>query len=495
LALLGLLQLVRSFFALFDPISLDYSEMLVAGMSRQLSLSGSLAAVYAPPHAPYGLPGLQYPPLFIGVTTLVLKISPLTPLLVARGLAWATYTFAAILVGVAVWQETRQRWAALVAMGLPFCFWSVIIFIDAARPDPLALALSLLTACYYRRIYLKRSTLSARALLVALSWVALGCAAAFFSKQTYLACSAAIFFDLLLQQGRRRYAFYFGLVFSVLVGSGIFIINLLANGTFVGIFDPARASRFIFDKAPGFVGIFVLDHLPLLALAVSVLIWQIYSKKSGYFWPLYGGWAALACVAIVKDGAVDYYFNELAYVLCVQVGMGLAWVWPKISEAATGKQPFHTFYTFYTIRIKYLEWFKVALVVQLVIALGMFGGWGQGRDFDNFRLAYAQGQALVSQAQLQKRPVLIFADNLLLATDQTELSGDYFIYTLLVENKHANAEPLLVDLQQRRYDFVISEEFLHWPAVFQAALTANYDLQYLDGLDGRHLFKVYRRKS
>jgi hypothetical protein len=317
--------------------------------------------------------------------------------------------------------------------------------------------------------------------------VALGCAAAFFSKQTYLACSAAIFFDLLLQHGRRRYAFYFGVIFSILVGSGIFIINLLANGTFVAIFDPARAARFIFDKVSGFVGFFVLDHLPLLALAVSVLVWQIYTKKSGYFWPLYSGWAALACVAIVKDGAVDYYFNELAYVLCVQVGMGLAWIWPKISEV--------TPHSFNTIRTKYLVWFKVALAVQLVIAFAMFEGWGQGRDFDNFRSAYAQGQALVSQAQLQKRPVLVFADNLLLATDQTELSGDYFIYTLLVENKHISAEPLLIDLQQRRYDFVISEEFLRWPAVFQAALTANYDLQYLDGLDGRHLFKVYLRKS
>lgn len=483
LAIVGLAELIRSFVALFDPLSNDYSEMIVAGMSRQLQLTKSLAAIYAPPDAPYHLPGVQYPPLFMCFGAVLLALTHLSPLLAARLLAWFGYAGSGLLVGLLVWQETRQRWAALVAAFLPFNFWSVIIFINAARPDPLALLFSLCAAFYYRRYQLKRIKLDASPLLSATNWwqnfgellpVVLLCWLAFFTKQTYIAVSAGVFFDLLLRRGQRFYALLFGLVLGSLVGSGLLLFNLLSQGTFMAIFDPARADRFIFDKAPSFIQIFLTDHAALLLIALLVL-W-IVGRYNPYqrFWLLYFFFAVLGCVSIVKDGAVDYYFNEVAYLTCVLVGLALAWWLKKIEK------------------LRWRNWLlPLLLAVQFGVAIVMFIGWGLTANYDNFRQAYNSGLQLVAQAQAKHQPTLIFADNLLLATDQTDLICDYFIYSILVEDKHADPTSLLTDLQRHRYSLIITENFYSWPPVFNAAIQQNYSMHYLNGKNKQHLFKVY----
>lgn len=487
LAIVGLAELIRSFVDLFDPISTDYSEMIVAGMSRQLQLTGSLAAIYAPPAVPYHLPGVQYPPLFMGLGAVLLTLTHLSPLLAARFVAWFGYAGSGAMVGLLVWQETRQRWLAFVAALLPFDFWGVIIFMNAARPDPLALFFSLWAAFFYRRYQIRRTKTDTNEIILTANWsrnfaellpVILFCWLAFFTKQTYIAVSAGVFFDLLLRRGQRLYALLFGFVLGSLVLAGLFLFNLLSNGTFFGIFDPARADRFIFDKAPSFVQIFVSDHAAFLLIGLFVLWLIVRHNPSKRFWAIYYFFAVLGCASIVKDGAVDYYFNEVAYLTCVLVGLALAWGIKNIEK---------------------LRWHNkllpLLLTIQFGIAVAMFIGWGLTANYDNSRPAYNAGLQLVKDAQAKNEPTLIFADNLLLATNRTDLICDYFIYSILVEDKHADPTPLLTDLQQRRYSMIITENFYSWPPVFSEAIAQNYSMYYLNGKDGRHLFKVYVPKS
>src|SRR5690348_1838763 len=75
LAFFGGLELLRGFTALFAPVSNDYSEMMVAGMAQQLHLTGRLEYIYAPPNAPYSMPGVQYPPIFITLTSLLISLT------------------------------------------------------------------------------------------------------------------------------------------------------------------------------------------------------------------------------------------------------------------------------------------------------------------------------------------------------------------------------------------------------------------------------------
>ena len=490
LAFFGALQLVRGFTALFAPVSNDYSEMMVAGMAQQLWATGRLEYIYAPPAAPYGLPGVQYPPLFIALTSLLIKLSGLGAVLVARLLSWSGYAAAGGMVGLLVWRETNHRRIALCAAFFPFTFWSVLIFINGARPDPLALLLSLLAVYLYRggssfvpvSAGLTKQTSYGKIEPGKLAVVALVLVLAFYSKQTYLAAGAAIFFDLLLTSGRRLQALFFAGCYAVLALFGLILCQVLSNGAFAGIFEPERAGRFIFHLAPAMVGFFLRDHAPLIGVALVALFWQWRQRQR--FWSLYLFFAALACSSIVKDGAVDYYFNEVAYLLSIQVGLALVLFLDfKPSPTQNPKSK--------------IQNLILALVgLQALVAAGMFVVWNQWRDNDNFSEIYSQTQALVREYQQSGKPALIWQNNFLIETNQTDLIGDYFIYWILLGNGHRAIYPFLSDLETGRYDLILvgSPEFRRWPPVLDAALQEHYKLELLSGKDGSPLYWLYTRR-
>ncbi len=503
--------------------------MMVGGAARQLRDGAGLAAIYAPPATPYQMPGVQYPPLFIYLTSALSGLSGLKILLAERLLAWGFYVASGLVVGLIVWQETRQRWAAIAAGALPFAFWSVIIFVHAARVDPLALFLSLLAAYFYRRMTLKNT----------LDWRSLGLiaglsVAAFFTKQTYLAVTAAIFLDLVVG-GRRLRHFRFSIKelstqFSVLspvlvfvgwwlgwVGLGFGLFGWWSRGEIFGIYDPARAGSFIFQLVPGFVGFFVLDHVALLILAAVSLRreWQ----QSRYFWVIYGVFAALSCITIIKDGAVDYYFNELAYVLSIAVGLLVAPLLVEVRDEGftiydlplKEPRPRFTFRrgeaTSRNLQIQNsklqiqnyssapdprLKWL---LGFQTLVAMGMFLGWSHWKDFEASRLAYQEGFTLTQAAQAGEargqKPGLILVNSFLLDSNRADEIGDYFIYSVLLKNGRRDMTPLLSDLETGRYRLIITETFNRWPSQIEEALNRRYNLRIIADTAGRPIYKVY----
>ncbi|HEX2910320.1 MAG TPA: hypothetical protein VH186_05890 [Chloroflexia bacterium] len=494
LALLAALQLIRAFTALFSPVVIDYSEMMVAGAAEQFRLSGNLGYMYAPPTAPYGMPGVQYPPLFILLTAGLNQLSGWGVILSERLLAWGLYVASGGLVGLIVGQETGRKWVAWVSAGIPFCFWGVIIFVHAGRVDPLALFLSLLAAFLYRRARLKQKL--SFGWLVGISLLA---SAAFFSKQTYLAVNAAIFFDLLFCPQKQplstnisrlkalrpnlKWAFGYALLFVAWTGFGLLLVGIATDRQFFGIFEPARAGSFILQRVPGFISIFLLDHLPLLVLAG----WMIFRqwRRGERFWPLYTLFAALACVTIIKDGAVDYYFNELSYVLSVSVGLAIAEARKKgleINPVTLKHWQHHTLVA-------------LALLIQLGIALGMLLGWSHWRDFDLSKRAYNEGLSLVRMAYAEEaqggKPPLVLVDSFLLETGRARQVADYFIYSVLLTNGKRDPAALVADLDVGHYGMVITENFLRWPPSVEAALNKRYNLHIIYGDDGRKPYYVY----
>jgi hypothetical protein len=499
LGLLGLVEIARAFLALFSPVVIDYCEMTVGGAVEQLRLGASLRDIYSPPAAPYGMPGVQYPPLFILLVWGFQSLTGLGIFLAERFVAWGFYAGAGALVGLIVWKETGRKWAGLVSAGLPFCFWSVIIFAHAARVDPLALFLSLLAAFIYRQ---------ARKTFLNLALVALLAALAFFSKQTYLAVTVAVFLDLafstsknpgktaygqsgLLKQISREgllKAAGFAAMFGVWAGLGFGLFGWLSAGGIFSIFDPARAGSFIFDKAPGFVGFFLLDHLPFISLALVSLFLQW--RQNQKFWVFYTLFAALACVTIIKDGAVDYYFNELAYLLALAVGLLVA----RFSSSSPEKQGETTRRNLFVSR----KWIGPALVFQAVIALGMLIFWSPWKDFNASEAAYQQGLELIRQAYQGEanggKPPLVLVDSFLIETGRAPQVGDYFIYSVLLRNGKRDPIPLITDLENRRYSLIITETFNRWPPEVEAALAKGYNSGSITRTDGQAIYYVYRAK-
>jgi hypothetical protein len=127
------------------------------------------------------------------------------------------------------------------------------------------------------------------------------------------------------------------------------------------------------------VGFFLLDHAPLIIIALVALVWQW--RQGRRFWPLYIFFATLACASNVKDGAVDYYFNEVAYLLAAQVGIALA-LWFKVQSSRFKVQgsKFNTPTGVSVQSSRFSSLIIVLLGLQVVIAAGMFVAWNQWRD-------------------------------------------------------------------------------------------------------------------
>ena len=507
--------------ALFSPLVLDYTEMMLAGGAWQLQHNG-LTAAYAPPLTPYHMSGVQYPPLFFSLMTLFSWLTGFSPIVAARFWSYFGYVAAAIMVGLLIHQESQVEGrkskveepktdpqpptpdprppAFSSFVFLPFCFWPVIIFIHTARVDPLALFFSLLGVWVYRRGKPDSQKIAFARLILVAAILAL----AVFTKQTYLVAPAAIFFHLLIAPQNRLKALGFGISYAGIVGLGYGLFGLLSGGEFWGIFEAARASRFIFDLAPGIVAFFVVDHLPLLIIALIMLVWQW--RQGQRFYPLYAFLAVLSCIAIVKDGAIDYYFTELAYIVVIQVGIAVQAIENKGTNHQDTKTPRKYKITWRAWRTWRFNSLNVAdeagtvvswlIFFQCLIAIGMLVGWSQTRATDNFRVAYNEGVSLVTQANAQNQPALILADGLLIETGQYQKVGDYLIYSILLSSGSRDVSPLLTDLQTQHWQLIITVDpkLYRWSAEIGGLLEKNYNLKIIRGADGTGLYWAYQVK-
>ena len=517
LAICALIQIVRPLFVLTDPVSTDYVEMMVAWAVRRMADGAGLVGIYQPPGAPYGMPGVAYPPLVLLLGAALVKAGA-DVLIAMRLICWMGYVVAGGCVGLLVWHETRSRWAAIVAALMPFCFWNVLQYLAGSRVDSAAIALALAGVACYRR----GAPLLLPVLLLA---------AAFYCKQTMLAAPAAIALDLFFRQSEgkppsprpfprdeergtnqreflhdeargtsqkpyrpvdppslraalrrvRRHGrvavgqvgavrrlratspFVFGMAGAVAAGFGLFM--LLSGGTMAGIYDGGRAARLIpFDKMLTYWFFFVADHLPFLALAGAAL-WLRW-RKGDRFWAFYTVLALLLTSAtLLKDGAVDYYFGEVCYIVAVQVG----WLVPKIVQGRLANSDIVRAATLRRVAL-------ILLAVQAVIGLIFVPKGDPATLHISGRGAYNTALAAVREAQTQGCTSLILANNLLLATGRPDIIGDYFVYGILLTSGKRDPAPLVADISAHKYDVIMIETggFGRYPDAVTDALARYY---------------------
>jgi hypothetical protein len=485
IALVGIFQLFRSLTAIFSPFVTDMTEIMTAVAAEQFSLRLSLADVYMPPYAYYGMPGVQYPPLFILLAWGFMQVG-FGSILAVRLISWLAYFGAAVLVGLIVWQETRHKWASLIAGFLPFCFYTIITFLHTARVDALALCLALGSVFLYRRInlatYIKSRYLKTQSNLTINFYyllIAVLLATAFFVKQTFLVAAVAILIHgVMTRQGRRRGVLLFGITYMVLLGVGAWLSIYFSQGTYLGIFDTDRAKRFIFELASSMIFYFVLNHLPLLIIATLGL--AQFLKRGDYFFPIYSILIVGSLVTIVKDGANTYYFTELVYFVCIMNGIVIARCLTR--HSIFGKQ----------VR----KWVFAGLGIQAIIGVGMFVFWSHWNETQNYLPAYKEGVALVQHAQVTGEKVLVFANQLLLETKQTEKAGDYFIYSILLHSGGRDQQELVADLSNGQWGQVITvtPDLYKWETPVTRTLREHFTLRTIAGKDGTPYFWVYTYK-
>jgi hypothetical protein len=191
----------------------------------------------------------------------------------------------------------------------------------------------------------------------------------------------------------------------------------------------------------------------------------------------------LSCFTIVKDGAIDYYFTELAYIVVIQVGIAVQTLTKRVNSGFTT-----------TRFVSQGLW--LLLFLQCLIAIGMLVGWSQTTATDNFKVAYNEGARLVTQAKAQNQPALILADGLLIETGQYQKVGDYLIYSILLSSGSRDVTPLLADLKTQHWQLIITVDpkLYRWSNEISELLGKNYSLKILKGADNTGLYWVYQTK-
>ncbi|NWJ45590.1 MAG: hypothetical protein HXX08_06905 [Chloroflexi bacterium] len=466
LAFLGAIQMVRGFLALFTPLVLDYTEQMLVAGTWQLEKTG-IAAMYAPPNTPYGMPGIQYPPLFPVLAALLHYISGMSLEGAVRFCSFGGYIAAAIVAGFIVkdWLPKQAHRYNYLTIFLPFCFWPVIIYMQTARVDPLALFLSLSGAW----LYLRNGYVKTTGLLFAL---------AAFTKQTYLAAPIALLLSLLLAKKWKK-AGIFTAAYILPLGIAYFATNILSDGIFFNIFDPSRAARFIFNLAPGMVFFFLLDHLPILILASAgvAFLW----KKGQTFLPLYALFSALSCVTIIKDGAVDYYFTELVYLASIMTCIFL-----QSKNKDLNPLP--------ATRSKLKRSLPTILIgIQCLIGAGMVIGYSQLNAANNFTEAYQEGATVIKDTP----DSLVLADGALIANGYYDRAGDYLIYSIMLSSGKADSKLFVKDLEEKRWKQIltVTPGLYRWVEPIANALADNYEVKILRGRDGQGLYWIYTPKK
>jgi hypothetical protein len=216
-------------------------------------------------------------------------------------------------------------------------------------------------------------------------------------------------------------------------------------------------------------------------------------REGQKFWAFYTLFAALACITIIKDGAVDYYFNELAYLLALSVGLLIA----RRLKASGQPQPENLPANNAASRLfSRQNLIGLGLAVQAVIALGMLLAWSPWKDFNASEEAYREGLAIVTQAYRAEatggKPPLVLVDSFLLETGRPAQIGDYFIYSVLLRNGKRDSAPLVKDLENQRYSLIITETFNRWPPEVEAVLAKDYNLSQIKRTDGQTIYLIYR---
>ncbi|MDD5088729.1 MAG: glycosyltransferase family 39 protein [bacterium] len=271
--------------------------------------------LYAPPSVDF-VPAM-YPPLYYYASAAFASVTGLgfLPLRIVSLLA-SLACFA--LIGSFVWKQSRDRLAALLAVGLFAATYAESgAWFDTARVDTLMVAF-MLGAVWLAWFATKRGHVIASAIL---------CASAIFTKQSAILLPLALLTYLLL--ARRKHAVFFGAAFAVAFGVPLLLFEGASHGWF-GMYAVTIPAAHPWDRLMliSFWTQDILMPLPIafaIALFYLILYWRGENRDRARFLLLAG--AAMMAAAYAPRVKAGNFDNDLipAYAFLTLVfGIALA---------------------------------------------------------------------------------------------------------------------------------------------------------------------------
>ena len=266
----------------------------------------------------YGAPAVRftpflYTPLYYYVSaaaTWVLGVHLSTLRLVS--IAASLVAFAAL--GWLVWIETRNRWAAVCAVGVFAATFRLSgAWLDLARVDTLFVALLLVGLVVVRQTRTWRVAVLAGLVL----------AASFFAKQSALLPALAVL--PFLWHRDRRLAVVYGATFGGTVGAVILAFDRATGGWFSQYTLRLAGQHALIPSV--YVSFWTHDLLRPLVLALVVAgvgLWSCRRGERGWFWiPVTGGLVLASYSARLHSGGYNNVLLPVYAAVALLVGLGL----------------------------------------------------------------------------------------------------------------------------------------------------------------------------
>jgi len=355
LAMAILIFALHQLLAVLHRYPLDYGEAPLVDQAMRLAAGGSTGEVAQAPRniyradlstPPYTIS--NYPPLY------VLALAPFIAIFgpnfwAGRLISIISALAAGLFLARMVREQSRSRFAGMVAAGV---FWTmpyVVHWSSLLRIDLLALALSMAALYLFVRRPEAPSTLIGGGLLLV---------AAIYTRQSYaLAAPLAAFVWLWLRVGWRRALILAALVAGV--GLTLFLVlNILTGGGFFFNVVTANVNEFGWNRLTDNLETLARDAPFLLLLgAVSLGAMPalgITGRRGHPHWPLvvpYLVGAFLSSLTIGKIGSNVNYFLELCAALSLAAGTWIAWAGTVAERRWRG-------------------WLQVALILLLTLQAG-----------------------------------------------------------------------------------------------------------------------------
>lgn len=281
-------------------------ESVVNAQSTMLARHGTL--YYSLKDYPYTV--CAYMPIVYHLQAALIRIG------FTSALAGRLISFAA-LVGIfaMLWRlamlYTADRYCAPTAL---LCAASTSVLLSwgtTGQVDMLAVWFSI--AAFER--YSRYSLLGERTLV----WAGMFAALAIFTKQTMIACPAAIF--VLLWMNRKRTALIFGSLFVAITGGAVLMVNALLGGRFLENTIRANINPFVMEKLFAHLHYFIAAAGGLILIAALGLP-RVHGKKLAPF--VYLGCALLVLLATAPKVGSDFNYqieSTVLLILCAAIAL------------------------------------------------------------------------------------------------------------------------------------------------------------------------------
>jgi 4-amino-4-deoxy-L-arabinose transferase-like glycosyltransferase len=239
----------------------------------------------------------------IGLHLSTLRIVSIVSSLVALG---AVYRL--------VWLETRNRWAAVVAVGvLAACFRLAGAWLDLARVDSLFLALLLVGLLCVRQTSTRRAAMLAGVVL----------AASFFAKQSALVPMAAVV-PFLWRRGRGLAVVYSATVGVILGGTTLWFNHTTGGWYSQYVLRLAGQHAVATNEYVGFFTHDLLRPLAVMLVVAAVGLLAYRQGDAGWYWiPVTGGLLFASYTARLHTGGYDNVLLPGYAGIAMATGLGL----------------------------------------------------------------------------------------------------------------------------------------------------------------------------